>query len=62
MHFHPWKPFDADAVRGVASQNALRGGTGLAQAREDGWAGRVVSADKIVRSRAGGKQLAEAAE
>src|SRR5262245_25041225 len=40
FRFRPWRPFDVEALRGVASQDALCAATGLAPAREDDGAGR----------------------
>src|SRR3954467_6930821 len=53
IHFRRWRPFDAQAVRGVASENGPCGGTGLAPAREDDVVDREIAIDTIAQSSAG---------
>jgi hypothetical protein len=62
IHFRPWRPFDVEALTGVACQDAHCGGTGLAPAREEDRVGRRVAADTIASLRSDRDPMPEAAE
>jgi hypothetical protein len=62
IHFRRWRPFDAQTLKRIASQNGPCGGTVLAPAREDNTAAREEPADTVTYASAKTDQAREAAE